>query len=68
MGCSASRSEWLDACEAARVLDVPGPRNIRSLAARGLIGIRSLPGVRSIYRRVDVERLAASSVQNVSNK
>ena len=68
MACATIQAEWLDGVEAARVLDVPGPRNIRSLAARGFIGVRVIPGVRAKYRREDVERLARSSVRDVSNK
>lgn len=57
-----SGSAWLEGREAARLLDVPGPRNVAKLAARGLITKRDLPGVRARYSRADVERLAAEPV------
>ena len=52
---------WIDGAEAARILFVPGRRNVQILAERGLIRVRDLPGTRARYSRGDVERLAAES-------
>jgi hypothetical protein len=56
---AVSNSEWIDARTAAKILGVPGARNVQRLAERGMITTRDLPGVRAIYSRVDVEGLTA---------
>ncbi len=49
---------WVDGAKAARILQVPGRRNIVALAERGEIRTRDLPGVRARFCLPDVERLA----------
>lgn len=51
--------EWVDARKAAKILGVPGARNVNLLASRGLITTRDLPGVRARFLLADVERLVA---------
>lgn len=57
---TAATAEWLDARYAAKLLGVPGARNVKRLVDEGLIKTRDLPGVRAKYLRADVERLAGA--------
>ena len=52
---------WIDAAEAARILDVPDIRSVERLARERLIGYRTLPGVKARFCRADVEALARTA-------
>jgi len=55
---------YVDAATGARVLGSDITRHqVRMLAARGLIGVRAIPGVRNRFRLADLERLARESVR-----
>ena len=56
---NALNSEWVDARKAAKILGVPGARNVHRLVRSGLIKTRDFPGVRAKFSRADVESLAA---------
>jgi hypothetical protein len=60
---NAPDSDWIDARTAAKILGVPGARNVLRLVRSRLIQTRNLPGVRAKYRRADVERLAAEGAK-----
>lgn len=59
MSTAAHDSEWIDARSAAKILRVPGARNVHRLASMGKIKTRDLPGVRARFSRADVEHLAS---------
>lgn len=59
---TAPDPEWVDARKAAKILGVPGARNVHRLVKRGLIKTRDLPGVRARFLLADVVRLAADGV------
>jgi hypothetical protein len=55
---------YVDAATGARVLGPDVTRhNVRQLAKRGLIGTRTIPGVRNRFKLADIERLARDSVR-----
>ena len=61
---AAALTEWANATAAGRLSgSMFTPHMIRSLGARGLIATRSAPGLRTLYSRADVERLARESVR-----
>jgi excisionase family DNA binding protein len=53
----ARRGEWISLAEAARILGVH-PTSVQRAALAGSIRHRSIAGMRTRYRREDVERLA----------
>jgi hypothetical protein len=55
---SADR-DWISLSEAARILGrSTNPSAVKSIALAGGIKTRSIPGLRTVYFRPDVERLA----------
>jgi len=55
---------YVDARTGARVLGPDITRHqVRQLAARGLIGVREIPGVRNRFRLADLERIARESIR-----
>lgn len=61
MATMTRESEWIDATEAGKILDV-APANVRALAEEGLIGTRTLPTTYKRFRRSDCEALARNSI------
>jgi hypothetical protein len=56
----APAAEWITLAEAARLLGRSGnPNGVKSIALAGAIRTRAMPGARTLYRREDVEALAA---------
>lgn len=56
MTTTTTERAWISSAAAARILECR-PEHLPTLAARGLIGQRYLPGVRGRWSRRDVERL-----------
>lgn len=54
--------EWISARAVLRTLPI-GPRSLSKLVDEGFIATLKIPGTYRRYRRSDVERLAAASVE-----
>jgi hypothetical protein len=50
--------QWVDATAAAKLLPGVNRQAVARLAAKGLIRVRALPGIRARFCRADVERIA----------
>jgi hypothetical protein len=59
---TAAKPEWIGPKQVAEILGLQA-KNIPRLAAKGVITTRPLPGVRAIYLKSDVERLAVESIR-----